>query len=137
VPCGRSICWISIATLPLSLLQVESVCQSLVEVQEVDSDAQDLPILFDKTVIDALVERCRRFGFRVPGELPPNRQLWRLEPVATAYQTSRLKTADCGSGHIRRSRRTIGPLVCQDEQNRHTLLRVIRGSIQPFQNVYP
>ena len=32
----------------------------------------------------------------------------------------------CGSGHIRWSRRTIGPLVCQDEQNRHPLLRVNR-----------
>jgi hypothetical protein len=42
------------------------------------------------------------------------------------YETSRLKTAGCGSGHIRRSRRTIGPLVCQNEQNRHTFLRVIR-----------
>ncbi len=48
-----------------------------------------------------------------------------LAPAASAYETSRLKTAGCGSGHIRRSRRTIGPLVCQDEQNRHTFLRVI------------
>ena len=30
------------------------------------------------------------------------------------------------SGHIRCCWRTIGPLVCQDEQNRHTFLRVIR-----------
>jgi hypothetical protein len=34
VPCGKSICWAGIVILPLSLLQVESICQSFVEVQE-------------------------------------------------------------------------------------------------------
>ena len=57
-------------TVYLSLLQVESLCQSFVEVQEEDSDPQDLPILFDKTVIDALIERCRSLGFQVSGESP-------------------------------------------------------------------
>jgi len=53
----------------------------------------------------------------------PSTSIHRLTYV---YETSRLKTASCGSGQIRRSRRTIGPLVCQNEQNRHTFLRVIR-----------
>ncbi len=39
---------------------------------------------------------------------------------AVASEDRRLR-----SGHIRRSGRTIRPLVCQDEQNRHTFLRVI------------
>ena len=69
MPCGRSICWIGITTLPLSLLQVESICQSFVEVQGVNSDPQDRPILFDKTVIDALIKRCRSLGFLSSGRV--------------------------------------------------------------------
>jgi hypothetical protein len=56
---------------PFHFYKSRVLSQSSVEVQEVDFDPQDRPILFDKTVIDALIGHCRRFGFRVPGELPP------------------------------------------------------------------
>ena len=49
---------------------------------------------------------------------------WSLQ--ASACEMSRVKTVGCGSGHILRSRRTIRPLIRQDEQNSHTFLRVIR-----------